>query len=185
MAQLPSALRGRRLHPLWQFLHKLSLQGMNFGGNEVRTSGEHVFLHHLLRTLDRPVVLDIGANSGEFTACILEANPTAVVHAFEPSVEVFEVLSNRFADDDRVRCWPLALGVETGIATLSWPEGQDVLASMTRRDLTAQGMVPDRSVEVQVGRSTPGPVHTTSRGWRFSRSTWRDMRSTCWPAPGN
>lgn len=50
-----------------------------------------------------PVVLDIGANEGNFTAEVLRCCPSATVHCFEPNPTTFARLAKRFADERRVK----------------------------------------------------------------------------------
>ena len=151
MPSLPPSLRTRRLQPLWEGLHKLSLQGMNFGGGtDVESSGERAFLADVLGGASAPVVIDVGANHGHYVDAVLAANPAAVVHAFEPSSAVFADLSARLAARPQVTCWPFALSAEAGTAELHWPADFDGMASMTERDLRQFGLAADRTESVDV-----------------------------------
>lgn len=60
------------------------------------------------------VVFDVGAHVGDFTDCVLAFQPWAVVHAFEPIREVFEVLDRKFNSHPGVYCENVALASETG-----------------------------------------------------------------------
>jgi FkbM family methyltransferase len=60
------------------------------------------------------VVFDVGANVGEFTECVLAFQPWAIIHAFEPISEVFEVLQRKFKDYPGIFCRNVALGRERG-----------------------------------------------------------------------
>lgn len=123
---------------------------MNFGGDgDLANSGERAVLRSLLGGEASPVVLDVGANRGLYSAAVLASNDTALVHAFEPSEAIFEQLLRTFSGTDRVRCWPLALSDTSGLAQLSWPEGHDGLASLSRRNLNGVGLEIDRIEEVQ------------------------------------
>ncbi|MCU1370651.1 MAG: methyltransferase, FkbM family [Ilumatobacteraceae bacterium] len=151
MPSLPSRFRGPRLQPLWEGLHKLALQGMNYGGGtDVASSGEAAFLAGALGSASAPLVLDVGANHGDYVQAVLSANPRSVVHAFEPSADVFAQIEGRFADHPNVSCWNHALGAEAGTATLHWPDGHDGLASLTPRDLRAFGLEVDHHTTVEV-----------------------------------
>lgn len=94
---------------------------------------------------DRPVILDIGANVGAWTAAALEVAPTAVIHAFEPSAVAFEELTERFENDPRVRAHQLAIGASVGQAELFTNVPGSGLASLTRRRLDHHGIALDRS----------------------------------------
>ncbi len=60
------------------------------------------------------VVLDVGAHVGDFVECVLAHQPHAIVHAFEPIPEAFEVMRRKFGDYPGVRCHNVALGSERG-----------------------------------------------------------------------
>lgn len=65
------------------------------------------------------LIFDVGSNTGIYALSAAAANPSGRIHAFEPSLRVFEKLSfnirlNRF---DNVTAWPLALSDETGQRT--------------------------------------------------------------------
>lgn len=74
-------------------------------------SGEAWFLHRYLSKVRVPVVFDVGANEGGYTAAVLAANPRAHVTAFEPHPITFAKWS--LAEDPQVQCFNLALGAET------------------------------------------------------------------------
>jgi FkbM family methyltransferase len=94
---------------------------------------------------DRPVILDIGANVGAWTAAALAVAPDAVIHAFEPSAAAFESLTESFADDPRVRTHQLALGASAGQAELFADVAGSGLASLTRRRLDHHDITFDKS----------------------------------------
>ena len=66
-----------------------------------------VMLDHVLSKLRHGLAIDAGANDGGYTQRMLNAGMT--VHAFEPVPDVFDRLSQRFANDTRVRLNQLAL----------------------------------------------------------------------------
>lgn len=51
---------------------------------------------------DAPVVIDVGANVGEFTAAVLAARPPAWVLAIEPQASAFDHLRREFGANERV-----------------------------------------------------------------------------------
>lgn len=83
---------------IWQRLNRvlylLSLHGLgvlNYQNSTV--SGERRFLKWLLpRLRPRPVVLDVGAHTGEYSAIIKQLLPEARVFAFEPGPATFQRL---------------------------------------------------------------------------------------------
>ena len=56
-----------------------------------------------------PVFIDGGACRGDFTQLLLDAFPTAVIHAFEPDPAMCAGIARRFATSPNVRAWNSAL----------------------------------------------------------------------------
>jgi FkbM family methyltransferase len=63
--------------------------------NEPSTNGEDYVQNVVLKHAPMPVVFDVGANIGDWTASILGKHNSVSVHAFEPSSETFSVLHQR------------------------------------------------------------------------------------------
>lgn len=64
-------------------------------------------------------VLDIGANTGQFSTSIRKVLPKARIYAFEPVEECYLKLSQRMRADDFFECFPYALGAEDGRTALN------------------------------------------------------------------
>jgi FkbM family methyltransferase len=91
------------LYKFHEFLFRLSLRGMGIlNGNDFNTNGEKSFLNSYLAG-KTGVVLDVGANIGNYTASVLSINPELQVHAFEPHPKTFIKLTERFQDHSRVQ----------------------------------------------------------------------------------
>lgn len=63
---------------------------------------------------EAPVVLDVGANVGDFTQAVLERREGARVIAFEPQFEAVTHFAARFAGDERVHMVPMAVSNKDG-----------------------------------------------------------------------
>ncbi|MDP6369046.1 MAG: FkbM family methyltransferase [Planctomycetota bacterium] len=59
---------------------------------------------------EKPVLIDVGANYGLFTAAILRSRPDARAFLFEPVPEVFEKCRERFKDNPNVTVENFGLG---------------------------------------------------------------------------
>src|ERR1700736_5809521 len=105
-------------------------------GAYIATSGESV-LFDLVRERRRspsPVILDVGANVGDFSAAAIAALGNDIaVHAFEPAKSVFQKLSARFAGNNRVVLNNFALGREEGEHALFGVERDSGMASLIQR----------------------------------------------------
>jgi len=79
-----------------KFLYMLSLRGMGILNYENRKiTGEEHFLKQFLKGVRRPVILDVGANVGDYASMVKEICPDAEVYSFEPHPETFVRLSDR------------------------------------------------------------------------------------------
>lgn len=86
-------------------------------------NGEH-WLQSRLATLRPAVVLDVGANRGEWTGAALELMPTAHVHAFEPIPEVSRDLRRDYSDHPRVTLNEVALTASGASMLTMWSSGR-------------------------------------------------------------
>jgi FkbM family methyltransferase len=103
---------GRRLN---NFLIILGTSGLGIGDADARRNGEQRILRRWLeRCGPDPVVWDVGANEGGYTALVRAARPDARIYAFEPQPRTFARLAARWAGEPGIRCLPCALGSEPG-----------------------------------------------------------------------
>jgi FkbM family methyltransferase len=84
-------------------------------------------------------IFDVGSASGDYAAAALKLIPNAQIFAFEPSKPKFDALRDRFKDQPRVTCVPLALGSVTGEAAFFGPAEGSEMSSLIRRDLSLHG----------------------------------------------
>jgi FkbM family methyltransferase len=76
----------------------------------------HLHLLPSLSVLRTGIILDLGANIGDWTAAVLRAEPKAQIIAVEPAPEPREILKRRFGN--RITIDSRAVSSESGIATL-------------------------------------------------------------------
>jgi FkbM family methyltransferase len=78
-------------------------------------SGEQAFIRQALRGTAAPIVFDVGANEGHWSAFALSANPGARIFAFEPHPRTYERLASRLPG---ARCFAVGVGERAGVRTL-------------------------------------------------------------------
>lgn len=84
--------------------------GLNNDGD---INGENNFLHNILpKTIktEKPVCIDVGGNTGYYSAEILKRFPKAFIHIFEPNTNTFEILKDNLTKTNQVNLNNLALG---------------------------------------------------------------------------
>ncbi|MEM6325518.1 MAG: FkbM family methyltransferase [Bacteroidota bacterium] len=113
-------------------------------------------LAHLIGTFDVDLVLDVGANRGQFGRDVrARAGYTGEMHSFEPLPAAFKALRERVQGDAAWTAHPFALGAEAGEAELQMP-GSAVLSSFLAPAPMLQQMggldEPPRTETVQVCR---------------------------------
>jgi len=104
-----------------KFLFQLSLRGLgvlNFEGKYL--PGEKQWLKKYLKDKQSPVVLDVGANVGNYTCDIFEVNPSSVVYAFEPHPSTYSMLTEnmRKFSNNLFKSYNLGVGQEKGVLEL-------------------------------------------------------------------
>jgi FkbM family methyltransferase len=99
-----------RLH---LFLYFLALRGMGlFNYYSLEASGERHFLLRYLRERKQPVVFDVGANVGDYTAEVRALNPEARIICFEPHPKTFQTL---VANAKNIEAHNVGVGSESGV----------------------------------------------------------------------
>lgn len=146
------AIRRARLQKLWSRLHTLSVYAMNYGGGGlIETSGEAWVLSEVVRPacagVAAPVVFDVGANVGEYSALVQRLIPAARIYAFEPAADVYAELTRRFSHTAGHEVFNLGFSDEERTVDLHsyTVEGQSVslISSIDRR-------LPTQVVQVEV-----------------------------------
>lgn len=88
----------------------------------VKTRKQDLLPLHIQRVLklyDINVVIDVGANAGQFAKGLRQTGYTGEIHSFEPVAGPFQVLQQAAADDPLWRTHRLALGAQPGEATIN------------------------------------------------------------------
>jgi len=67
---------------------------------------------YFLRGNPSPVICDVGANEGQTVQNFKLVLPSSVIHSFEPSLEVFQLLKKNIGQFDSVTAWNIGLGAE-------------------------------------------------------------------------
>jgi FkbM family methyltransferase len=150
-AQVPGLLRRLRYHALlrlgrflpvrfWESIEGLAAlqQGKGFG-----TATCELEVRECRRLLGRDpdIVLDVGANRGDYSAAVLATFPRCMVHAVDPSERCIERMETRFARSDRITTHQIGLSDSVGEASLFADRDGSPLASLVNRDLKHFGIV--------------------------------------------
>lgn len=104
-----------------KFLYQLSLRGLgvlNFEGKYL--PGEKQWLKSYLQDKQSPVVIDVGANVGNYTGNIFKVNPSSVVYAFEPHPTTYSKLTDNMhkLSNKFFKSYNVGVGQEKGVLEL-------------------------------------------------------------------
>jgi FkbM family methyltransferase len=125
-------------------------QGKGWGGGTVEQEVKAAISLLAPTARQSPVVLDVGANIGEWSAALLNTAPNATVYAFEPSSAAFKQLATRFSSDGRLDTINAAVSDEIGTAELWSDTPGSGLASLSKRRLDHFNIDFNYSEEVPV-----------------------------------
>jgi FkbM family methyltransferase len=114
----------RRVGSLARTIHR----GYEHPGYDFARNGEAGVLE-TLRGDHLNVVLDVGANHGDWTAQLLRFHSHAQVHLFEIAPPAYDQLSRNFATKPNVTLYPFGLGSHAGRIPFHYYPGQDMLSS--------------------------------------------------------
>ncbi len=150
-------LSRRSMFAFNRMLLMAALRGLGIG-NWRSNRGERLFLHSLSRQLPREaVVLDIGANRGDYAALVRAAFPGARIYAFEPHPDTFAKLED-MASSLEFEAIASACGAEPGTLTLyDYPGGQG-----SSHASAYQGVIEEHHMAQSRGRSEAIEVPVTT-----------------------
>jgi FkbM family methyltransferase len=124
---------------------------MNYGPGDPRASGELWVIDHLAeRWSSDPIVLDVGANVGDYAVEVLARRPDARLHCFEPSRVTRELLSERLSG--RASIHEFGLGSSDEVVTLYSNEPTSGMASVHPRHLDHLGVTFEPVERVELRR---------------------------------
>ena len=126
----------------------LTFHGKGFGSFTVNKEVSHAY--RLLKKNSR-VVVDIGANEGNYTRALRYYFPNADIYVFEPSRYNFTKLETLFLTDKQIYLHNCALGDLNEVRNLYFDVPGSGIASLTQRDLshTKSSLANSESVEVK------------------------------------
>ena len=124
--------------------------GKGWGSATTEVEAQTVAELAIQRITGEIIVLDIGANVGDWSASIQRYLPNSRVIAFEPSKEAFERLTNRFKNSNLFSCWNLAVGKENVEAFLYADSSASGLGSLTKRRVKHFGITFEHRESINV-----------------------------------
>lgn len=127
--------------PLLAATERAARLGQGKGWGTATISAEVVACLSLLPPhAKNPVVFDIGANVGDWTAEFESQAPSSQIWAFEPADPPFDELFRRFVNSRSVHVVQSAMGSAVGEADLWFDQPGSGLASLSRRRLDHIGV---------------------------------------------
>jgi FkbM family methyltransferase len=148
-------------HPSFQKLNtglfELSLHGLGvLNYRNDRASGERHLIERVLPKLvsgPRPVIFDVGANIGDYSAMLLRSFPSATVHAFEPHPATFARLKERRWEGS-VTCHEVAVGGAEGVRRLYDRADMNGSSHASLHEVVISGIHHQQVVSVDVRATT-------------------------------
>lgn len=108
------------------FLYRLALGGLGvLNYRDSNISGENHFLTKCLRSTGTGVVIDVGANRGDYTKLVSSLNPSARIYAFEPHPKTYQSLMVNVGGAKNVTAINKGLSETQGVLDLYDYENQD------------------------------------------------------------
>jgi FkbM family methyltransferase len=142
------------IHPaiVRQFI-KLHQQSIGFGYDSGLENEVKVFSNELSKLmLEKMVVLDVGANSGDWTLNLRRYFPDSEIHAFEPSKSTYAVLLASTKHLENVSTYNFGFGDLEQSQLLFYEKEKSGMASLYKRDLSRISIDFDKFEKVQIKR---------------------------------
>lgn len=146
-------LGNKYLQPLYEFLFKVALKGMNYDRGHIPDhSGERYVLELLQKNAqqDKLMIFDVGANTGQYAEVVINTlKKDFQLHSFEPQKEAFNQLKN-VSNAPFFFPHHLAVGSEQGELELFYNREGSVFASMFPSSYQNYDISLDKSQKVPV-----------------------------------
>jgi FkbM family methyltransferase len=115
----------------------------NNGNADFNNNGENIFLNSLLLNLNkkggRKVILDIGANIGDYSEMIIKKadklNLDIILYLFEPTKSCYEILEKRFEGKENIQINNFGISNENSKTLIFYDKEKSGLASLYQRNL--------------------------------------------------
>lgn len=96
----------------------------------------------------RPVILDVGANTGQSVKRFRKVFPSSIIHSFEPSQRIFDQLKVNIAGQEGVCAWNCGLGAAVGRQTFLENTHSDMSSFLALSKAGWGKIVQESTVEV-------------------------------------
>jgi FkbM family methyltransferase len=96
----------------------------------------------------RPVILDVGANTGQSVKRFRKVFPSSIIHSFEPSQRIFDQLKVNIAGQEGVSAWNCGLGAAVGRQTFLENTHSDMSSFLALSKAGWGKIVQESTVEV-------------------------------------
>ncbi len=121
-------------------------------GYEIRRK-QPQYAESVLSKIEFATILDVGANTGQFSMSVHSIHPKIEIHAFEPIPDVFAILQSRFQSESNLHAHNLAISDSNSIADFEVNESS-ASSSLLPLDETHKQMYPGarktRKIKVNV-----------------------------------
>ncbi len=128
----------RQTQPFFEFLHKFSLKGMNYGSaNKPKDSGELSVFDYIEQKEQRDLIIfDVGSNNGQYLEHLLSffKHRSMTYYCFEPDPVAYGHLAKMADGKPGVTIFNLAFGSTPGIMTLYQNNSGSVGSSLVSLD---------------------------------------------------
>ncbi|MFA5986231.1 MAG: FkbM family methyltransferase [Parcubacteria group bacterium] len=101
-----------------RLIYQLGLRGLgvlNYKSSYL--TGENIWLKKYLDNKKSPIVIDVGANVGNYSSTVLKMNNSSIIFAFEPHPRTYQKLINKVKSDN-FTAYNVAVGNESGVMKL-------------------------------------------------------------------
>jgi FkbM family methyltransferase len=134
-------------------LVRILQQRVGFGYDSGLTSEVDRFAREAQKfKLKNPVVLDVGANLGDWSNEFNSRVSNCVIHAFEPSKETYLSLMESTKESPNINVYNFGLGGANNSQKLYYNEEKSGMASLSKRDLKHFGIKFEKFENVEVIR---------------------------------
>ncbi len=134
----------------WNKLNYVSLLGMNIGPlGGFDDNGESYVIRYISQICKNGVIIDAGANVGDYTKELCKLFDNASIYSFEPIKSTFKTLSDNICEKN-ARPINMALGDKDENGMMFYDKENSTLSSLYQRDIDQYGIELSNTEEVRI-----------------------------------
>lgn len=154
---------------------RLNMRGLGLLNSEgERITGEEYFIKWISKNINLKIIMDIGANTGNYSILINKYSPSAIIFAYEPHPDTFNLLKSNTNNISNINIYNLGLDKKRGKSEL-WDFANDSNLKHSQPTSTLASQYKEVVEGFHKQKSMKYTIYTTSINHEFNKHNLRKI----------